>query len=72
MFTTFSSVSPRLSPSDVLREVQDALDVRGITFGALIVNPLRDTATSLGATVIQNLANIFEALRPHLDGDEIA
>ena len=72
MFTTFSSVPSRPSPSDVLREVQDVLDVRGITFGALIVNALRDTATSLGATIIPSLASILEALRPHLDEDENA
>ena len=72
MFTTFSSVPSRPSPSDVLWEVQDVLDVRCITFGALIVNALRDTATLLGATIIPNLASILEAPRPHLDEDKNA
>jgi hypothetical protein len=72
MFTTFSSVSARPSPSDVLREVEDILNTRDTTLGALIVNALRDTTTALGASVISSLASIFEALRPHFDEDEKA
>lgn len=72
MFTLFSSVPLSQSPPDVLQEVQDILDVQGITFGTLITNALRDTTKSLGATVISELANILDALRPHLDEDKEA
>ena len=72
MFTTFSSVSARPSPSDVLREVEDILNTQDTTLGALIVNALRDTTTALGASVISSLASIFEALHPHFDEDEKA
>ena len=72
MFTTFSSVPLSPPPADVLWEVQEILDARDITFGTLVANALRDTTTSLGATVVSDLANILEALRPHLDKDEKA
>ena len=40
-----------------------------MTFGALIVDALRDTTNPLGGTVITELASILEALRPHLNED---
>ena len=43
-----------------------------MTFGSLIASALRDTTTSLGATVVAELASILEALHPHLDEDETA
>ena len=43
-----------------------------MTFGSLITSALRDTTTSLGATVVTELTSILEALRPHLDEDETA
>ena len=72
MFTTFSSAPLSPPAADVLQEVQDILDRRGITFGTLVADALRDTGTSLGATVISDLADILEALRPHLEEDEKA
>ena len=72
MFTTFSSISLSQSPPDVLQEVQDILDAQDMTFGTLVTNALRDTTRSLGATVISELGNILDALRPRLDEDEEA
>jgi len=43
-----------------------------MTFGTLVANALRDTTTMLGATVIAELSNVLEALRPRLDEDEKA
>ena len=70
MFSTFSSVPPRPPTSDVLSQVQDILEAGNMTFGTLVTNALRDTTTPLGATVIRELTNILEALRPHLDEDD--
>ena len=72
MFTTFSSVPFSPSPANVLQEVQDILDAHGITFGTLIANALRDTTIPLGTTVVSELEDILEGLRPHLDEDEKA
>ena len=72
MLTTFSSASLSPPPAGILWEVQDILNAWGITFGTLVVNALRDTTTSLGSTVVSDLTNILEALRPHLDEDEKA
>ena len=36
------------------------------------MNALRDTTTSLGATVMIELADILEVLRPHFEEDEKA
>ena len=72
MFTTFSSVPLSPPPADTLREVQCILEARGLTFGILVADALQDTTTSLGVTVISELANIFEALRPHFNEDEKA
>ena len=69
MFTTFSSAPLSPPPANVLQEVQDIL---GITFGTLIANVLLDTTVPLGATVISDLENILEGLRPHLEEDEKA
>ena len=71
MFHVFSSVPLRPPSRDVLQEVQDILETGGMAFGSLITSALRDTTTSLGATVVTELASI-EALRPHLDEDETA
>ena len=65
MFHVFSSV-PLRPPS------RDILETGGMTFRSLITSALRDTTTSLGATVVTELASIVEALRPHLDEDETA
>ena len=70
MFSTFASVPSRPSSPDVHREVQNLLDVQGITFGTLVANALRDKTTTLGTTVVRELPNILESLRPHLDEDE--
>ena len=72
MFTTFSSVPFSPSPANVLQEVQNILDAHDITFGTLIANALRDTTVPLGTTVVSDLENILEGLRPHLDEDEKA
>ena len=42
----------------------------GITFGTLIVNVLQDRTKSLAASVMVELSDILEALRPYLDADE--
>jgi len=72
MFTTFSSVPLSQSPPNVLQEVKDILDTRSTTFGTLIANALRDTTMLLGAAVVSGLADILDALRPHLDEDDEA
>ena len=72
MFTTFSSVLFSPSPANVLQEVQNILDAHDITFGTLIVNVLCDTTVPLGTTVVSDLENILEGLRPHLNEDEKA
>ena len=71
MFHMFSSIPLRPPSRDVLQEVQDILETGGMTFGSLITSALQDTTTSLGATVVTELTSILEALRPHLDEDEI-
>ena len=70
MFHSFSSVPPRPPSRDVLREVQDILETGGMAFGSLIASALRDTTTSLGATVVTEFASILEALRPYLNEGE--
>ena len=72
MFTTFSAVPLSPSPTDVLHEVQDILDRRDMTFAALLVRTLQDTTTTMGTTIVSDLANVLEAFRPHLDEDEKA
>ena len=72
MFHTLSPVPSRLPPPDILREVQDLLSIRGITFGTLVVKALQSTTTSSGAAVIMELENILEALRPRFDENERA
>lgn len=72
MFHTFSLEPPRPQPQDVLKEVEDILDARGLTFGTLIISALGETTSSLGAAVVTELPSILEALRPHFDEDEKA
>ena len=62
--------SPLRLPPNILQDVWAVLDVGGITFGTLIVNALQDKTEALAASVVMELPNILEALRPHFDADE--
>jgi len=72
MFHTLSFEPPKPHPRDVLREVEDILDARGLTFGNLITSALGETTPSLGATVVTELPSILEAFHPHFNEDEKA
>ena len=72
MFHEFSSVPPRQPSLNVFKDVEDLLHARGLTLGTFLVSVLRDTKTSLGATVKTELADILHALRPHFDEDDKA
>ena len=72
MFHAFSFEPPRPHSRDVLREVKDILDARGLTFGNLITSALGEKTSSLGAAVVTELPSILETLYPRFNEDEKA
>ncbi|KAF9788756.1 hypothetical protein BJ322DRAFT_1106721 [Thelephora terrestris] len=72
MFHEFSAAASRRPSTDLLQEVQEILNSRGMTFGTLITSALRDPTSSFGTTMVTEIPDILEALRPYFNQDDKA
>jgi len=56
---------------DTLRDVKDLLNARRVSFASLVIDALRDPESSLANDFIEKIADVLDALRPHLDDGSI-